>query len=248
MPVDRYWIWTLAPGLVSLTPCWKPHGELLDQGDVHPADEADLAVLGLQRGSDTGKVGALLLGEDDRGDVRLLGDGVHEAESGLRVLGRGLVDRVLVGEADTDDGIEAALGEGRETLLAVGRGLTGLGGELLGLDTEVRLGLVQATRGGVVEGVVAATADVVGHADLDFAVAGAGALGGRLTAGGGGESECRSRDGRGEDLGYPAQEEGPFETDRKRLFRRWFRGDRNARRCQLKARSSVVIGSSRTGQ
>src|SRR3954467_3164898 len=43
--------------------------ELLDQRDIHTADEADVVLLGLQRRGDTGEVGALLLGERDAVDV-----------------------------------------------------------------------------------------------------------------------------------------------------------------------------------
>src|SRR5262249_61650421 len=51
--------------------------------------------------------------------------------------------------------------------------------ELLDLDAVVALGLVQATGGGVVERLVAAAADVVGHPDLDAAHRRAGAAAGR---------------------------------------------------------------------
>ena len=88
--------------------------------------------------------------------------------------------------------------------LAVGAALL-----LAPLSFELLVGLVQAAGGGVVERVVAATADVVGHADalvlateLLPSVETAATRGGR-------QRERRGRDARGSDLGYPAQE-GPL--------------------------------------
>ncbi len=80
-----------------------------------------------------------------------------------------------VGEPDRDDGVVAALGEQAEPLLLLGVRLALGGLELLGLEAELRLGLVQAARRRVVERLVATAADVVGHADLEL-------LGGRRVA------------------------------------------------------------------
>src|SRR5262249_18754667 len=102
------------------------------------------------------------------------------------------------------------LREGGQPLLAVGLGLAVLGGHQLALDTQLLLGLVHATGGGLVEGVVVTAADVERQADALSAAAG---LGRGLTTGG--ESECESRgaDARDGDSGYPAHE-GPLHSKR----------------------------------
>ena len=51
-----------------------------------------------------------------------------------------------------------------------------LGLGLVGLDAELLDGLVQTSCGGVVERLVAASTDVVGHADLDVAAAAAASV------------------------------------------------------------------------
>ena len=84
-----------------------------------------------------------------------------------------LVERRGVGEAHRDDRVVAGLGERAQTLLASGLGLAVLGLGLLGVgDQALFLGLVETGSGRVVERLVAAAADVVGHADLDVRLRG----------------------------------------------------------------------------
>ena len=70
--------------------------ELLDQRDVDTADEADVRRLVSWRRRDTGQVGALLLGEDQVGDVLGVDRGVvDDAEGGVRELRRGALDAAV---------------------------------------------------------------------------------------------------------------------------------------------------------
>jgi hypothetical protein len=143
--------------------------ELLDQGHLDAADEADVARLGLQGRRRADQERALLLGEGQAGDVRDVGQAgvVDDREVDVGVLGRDLADGLGVGEAHGDDRVVAGLGEGDEALLARRLGLTVGRLGLLGVDAELVLGLVETGRSGVVERLVATPADVVGHADLD---------------------------------------------------------------------------------
>src|SRR5215210_1109103 len=110
--------------------------ELIDQRDVDTTDEADVAGLGLQRGSRTDEEGALVLGERQVGDVRSDRTRVvDDRELGLRELLRHLARR---------GGVGAGAGEGRgcsgDGRLAVGGGAggasavsaRGVGGKSLG--------------------------------------------------------------------------------------------------------------------
>ena len=152
--------------------------ELLDQRGLDAADEADVVVLGLQRRSGTDQERALLLGEDQAGDVVGLHAGVvDDREVDVGVLLGDLADRGGVGEADRDDRVVAGVGEGAQALLAGRLGLAVLGLGLLGLHAELVHRLVEARGSGVVEGLVTATAHVVGHADLDVAGGGVPVVG-----------------------------------------------------------------------
>lgn len=150
--------------------------ELLDQLGLHTADEAHVLGLRLEGGGDTGEVGALLLGERQRGDVARLGvrRRVDDRELGVRVLLGDLLDGRLVDEADRDDRVVTGGHQVLETGLLVGLGLAGLGVGLGDGDAELGLGLVETAGGGVVERLVATAADVVGHTDLQRTVGGAG--------------------------------------------------------------------------
>ena len=132
-----------------------------------------MALLALVRGDDTGQEGALLLGEQQRRHVgRALDDGVDQAELDVRELRRDDLHRLGVGEADTDDRVEALGRELAQTGLLGRLVLVRGGGELarvLLLDAHVRDGLVQTGGGGVVERRVATTTDVVGQTDLQRA-------------------------------------------------------------------------------
>ena len=142
--------------------------ELLQERDEAATDVADVARLALQGGRRADEERALVLGEDQAGHVRRTVDGrVDDAELGVRELRRDVLQRGGVEEADRDDGVVAGLREERQAGLLVGVRLTLGRRELLDLDTELGLGLVEARRGGVVERLVATTADVVGQADLE---------------------------------------------------------------------------------
>src|SRR5699024_8790469 len=126
-------------------------------------DEADLAALGLQRGSGTDEEGALVLGEDELRDVVTLGGigGVvddREVDVGV-VLGR-IADGLGVDVADTDDVGAADVDQLVEAVLTGGVVLALARLDLLGLDAQLLLGLVQALGGRVVERLVTAPADV----------------------------------------------------------------------------------------
>ena len=84
-----YWTSTLMSGLDRLGAGVEARLELLDQLGVDAADEADVVGLGLQRRRDAGEERALLLGEEQAGDVVSadLGDRrVDDREGGVRVL------------------------------------------------------------------------------------------------------------------------------------------------------------------
>ena len=144
--------------------------ELLDEGVVDATDEADVVGLGRQGSGDADEEGALLLGEAEVGDVLvglLVGvEAVDDREADLREVRGDRSTDVAVGEADTDDRVVAVLGEGAQTVLASGLGLAVLGLGLGAGGAELVDRLLHADGGGVVERLVAATADVVGEADL----------------------------------------------------------------------------------
>ncbi len=149
-------------------------------GGVDAADEADVVDLRLQGRRRADEVGALLLREGDLVDVgagrvgrRVVDDGELDGRVGLGGRAHGL----RVGEAHGDDVGVAGVDELLQTLQAGRLGLTVGRRGLLGLDAEVLDRLVEARRRGVVERLVATTADVVGHADLE--ARGAGAAGRR---------------------------------------------------------------------
>jgi hypothetical protein len=114
-----------------------------------------VAVPRLQRRDHAAEEGALVLGEQQRGDVaRALNGGVDQRELDLRELLGHLGHRVGVGEAHRDDGVVAAAGELLEPGLLGRLVLVLLGGELLEVaplqaDLVDRLG--QPGDGGVVE-------------------------------------------------------------------------------------------------
>jgi hypothetical protein len=67
------------------------------------------------------EVRALVLLEDQRGDVGQLADAVDDREVNLRIIPGDRVDDGGLGEADADDQIEAALGERADCRLDVDR-------------------------------------------------------------------------------------------------------------------------------
>ena len=95
-------------------------GEFADQRDVHAADEADLLGLRRHRGEHADEVGALLLLEHDRADVRLVDDHVDDGEL---VSGNSAATFSIAAahrEAGADDRVVAVLGELAQRLLALG--------------------------------------------------------------------------------------------------------------------------------
>ena len=88
--------------------------ELLDEGRLDAADEADGVALRLEGSRGTDEEGALVLGERDLLDVRTSGVGrriVDDRELDVRVVLGDLADRLGVGEADGDDVVEASVDE-----------------------------------------------------------------------------------------------------------------------------------------
>jgi hypothetical protein len=145
--------------------------ERVDDRARDRADDAHVVGLGLHGRSDTGQEGRLLRRERVVRDVlvdRLVGvEAVDHQEVDLRELRSNLVDRVGVQVADADDRVGALGNELLQPIGALGVGLTDRG---LGVDaagTEVADGLLGTGVGGVVEGVVAASADIEGDGQLD---------------------------------------------------------------------------------
>ena len=127
---------------------------------------------GLQRRRDAGEVGALVLGEQQAGQVvqaRRGHRGVDDREAGVRVLRGDLGDVLAVGEADGDDRVVALVGELGEQVGAVGG--VGVGAQLGDLAAVVLDGRLDARVGGVVERTVTPAAGVVGEADLEVTAA-----------------------------------------------------------------------------
>src|SRR6266545_208623 len=145
--------------------------EPLDEVALQAADEADRVRLGLEGGRRADQEGALLLLEADAEEVAVglragVGEAVDDREGRVGALGGRLGDVLGEQEADAEDEPVALVGQAVEQLLAVGAVLVGL--DVLGRDLValLLLGGLQAGEGGVVEGLVAAPADVVDDADL----------------------------------------------------------------------------------
>ena len=173
--------------------------ELLDERDLHAAHEPDLAGPVEECRERADQVGALLLLEGERREVRgqriaRLHGVVHARELDGGELAGELVDVVREQEADAEHELAAARGELAQRRLAVGA-LAGL--ERLDLDPELLPGLLEPGVGGVVEGLVAAPAHVEHEADLERAPRGLAGATRRLRAlaaprgedGGGGEAQ-----------------------------------------------------------
>ncbi len=163
-------------GLVSSTPCLKPASNLWISGLSTPPTKPTVFVLVTLAAATPARYEASLLGEDQGRHVVALDDRVDDAEGDLRVLLGDLVHRGAVGEADTDDGVVALLGQRGQALHLVGVGLALGGLDVGGLVTELLLGLLQAGVRGVVEGLVALAADVVRDGETLVAAALAAAL------------------------------------------------------------------------
>ena len=88
------------------------------------------------------------------------------AEVDVGVVRRDGVDRRAVDEADGDDRVVAALGELAQPVLAVGVVLAVLASASVQVRVEVLDDTLDAGVGGVVEGLVATAAHVVGEPDL----------------------------------------------------------------------------------
>src|SRR5919107_1503650 len=95
--------------------------EAVYEADVHAADEAYGAGLRLARGDHADEVGALVLLEDERGDVRQVARAVDDGEVYFRVVLRDRLHDGRLREADADDEVVAALGEGAHRGLDGGR-------------------------------------------------------------------------------------------------------------------------------
>src|SRR5436309_2135845 len=87
-------------------------GEAVYESDVHAADEAERAGLRLARSDDADEVRAFVLLEDERGDVRQIARAVNYREVDVRIVLRYNVHDGCLREADSDDEVVAALGEG----------------------------------------------------------------------------------------------------------------------------------------
>src|SRR5215207_2583644 len=147
--------------------------ELLDEGRVHPADEADLLGLADERGESADQVGPLLFAELEGGEVGWWRDDVARGVGGDRVVDAGELRvrillrqlRQVVGEdePDADHEVHAFGGQQSQTGLAV-RPFAGF--DEADLDTEVLLGALGAEVGAVVEGLIAASAEIEDDADI----------------------------------------------------------------------------------
>ncbi len=139
--------------------------EAVDEADVHPAEEAEHARLRRPRRDHADEVRALVLLEDERGDVRQLARAVHDGEVDVRVVLRHLLHDGGLREADADDEVVVALGEGAH------RGLDG--GRVAGLhvaqhDGKIFRGAHHALPRRRVEGAVVLAADVEDDADVNL--------------------------------------------------------------------------------
>ena len=180
--------------------------ELVDQRDVHAADEADLLALADQRRQRTHQERALLLAELERDEVgrhrqriarAVGGHGVVDVgEADVRVLLRQRVDVVAEDEADADHQVEPLGGQQAQPGLAIGA--------LARLDVaHPRAKVLRRPQAAqvraVVERLVTATADIEDDADIEaFGVVGFG--------------RARWSDGEQGDVGEeerPDQEKGP---------------------------------------
>ena len=129
-----------------------------DEIDVHAADEADGAGRGFQRRGGAHQERALVLGEDQPGEVLgAVGGAVDDAEVGVGVVGRHLRDGLAEQEAHADHEVGPVGGE-LQHFGAVGA--VGVRRRLGGRHAQLGRRAVQAGRRGVVERLVAATADV----------------------------------------------------------------------------------------
>jgi hypothetical protein len=138
-------------------------GEGADQRDVHAADEADLARLGGHGGGDAGQVGAFLFLEQDRVHVLAGGVTVDQDEVHGRELGRDLLHRLGLREADGRDQVELLAREAAQHLLGLGIA-AGLGFEYI--DAGFFLEALSALGSRLVERLVELAAGVVDDAQL----------------------------------------------------------------------------------
>ena len=131
--------------------------ELVNQRNVHAADEADRARFrGICR-HDPGQIRALAFVEDVRLHVRLIDDHVDDDEFGIRVIGCDLAQHLAKGEAGHDDRVGAGFGQPAKRLFALRLGLHFqflIGAAGLGLPT------LGAGIGGFVEGFVELAAQI----------------------------------------------------------------------------------------
>ena len=138
--------------------CFEAGVEPPDEVDVDAADEADGAGRGLQRRGCADQERALVLGEDQPGEVvGAVGGAVDDAEVGVGVVGRHLGDGLAEQEAHADHQL-GAVGAQLQQLGPVGA--VGVRRGLGGVDTQLGGRPVQSGCGGVVERLVAAPADV----------------------------------------------------------------------------------------
>jgi hypothetical protein len=126
--------------------------ELVDQRDVHAADEADVAGFGLRGGGRADEEGAC---SSAKSRLAMLSPSAAASSTMANwVSGSSLAtlrDRGGVGEADRDHRVETGAGQGAQALLLGRLGLAGASLGLLGLDAELLRGPVQAGGSGVVE-------------------------------------------------------------------------------------------------
>ena len=139
-------------------------GKLVDQRNVHAADETDLAGLGGLGGQKPDQERTLLFLEHDRLNVGLVHHHVDDDELRLGELRRHLLHGTGLAEADGDDGAQPVARELAHRLLALG---IVLDLEIAERDPRVFLELLGAVERAFVEALVELAADIVDQSRLD---------------------------------------------------------------------------------
>src|SRR5439155_6560334 len=86
--------------------------ELVEQRNIHAAEKSDRAGFRSHGGDHPDKIGALVLFEDQRCDVRQPDDAIDDCEVQIRIILRHGLDGWSLVEADSDDEIVTAFRKG----------------------------------------------------------------------------------------------------------------------------------------
>ena len=140
-------------------------GELADQRNIHPANEADLAGLRCERAHHADHIRSLMLAEHDGLHVRLVDDGIEDRELRLRKISGDFFERARLREADGQNGRESLAREAPQRLLAL---RVVLDFKIAEGDSGVRPELFRAPKGAFVEALVELSAEIVDDRGLEI--------------------------------------------------------------------------------